>query len=98
MARPGRSGVFIALPARPWGRLLAGRTGALQLEHKVRDLNAVLARRPGSAQLRLTRDLHRLQPRQRQALQRSLPITKGQVLAAALVATHAFAREQGHER
>lgn len=76
------------------------RSNVQQLERKVRDLDAVLARSPGSAELRLrlTRDLHRLQPNQRQALQRSLPITKGQVLAAALVATHAFAREQGHER
>ena len=71
-----------------------------QLERQARDLDAVLARSPGSAELRqrLTRDLRRLQPRQRQALQRSLPVTKGQVLAAALVAGHAFAREQGHER
>jgi hypothetical protein len=66
----------------------------------VRNLDAILARSPGSAELklRLTRDLHGLQPVQRQALQRSLPITKGQVLTAALVATHALAREQDHER
>jgi hypothetical protein len=78
----------------------SARSNVVQLERRVRDLDGVLARSPGSAELklRLTRDLHRLQPRQRQALQRSLPMTKGQVLTAALMATHAFAREQGHER
>jgi hypothetical protein len=71
-----------------------------RLEQRVRDLDGILARTPGSAQLKLRigRDLQRLQPLQRQALARALPISKAQLVTATLVATHAFAREQGHER
>lgn len=78
----------------------AARSNVGAIERQVRDLDSVLAGSPGSAELklRLTREIQRLQPRRRQALHRSLPITKGQVLTAALVATHAFAREQRHER
>lgn len=76
------------------------RATVVRLERRVKDLDAVLARTPGSAQLRLQvgRDLHRLQLPQRQAFRRSLPISKAQLVTATLMATHAFAREQGHER
>jgi hypothetical protein len=76
------------------------RATVVRLERRVRDLDGVLARTPGSAQLKLQvgRDLHRLQPPQRQSFKRSLPISKAQLVTATLMATHAFAREQGHER
>lgn len=76
------------------------KASVVRLERRTKDLDAVLARTPGSAQLRLQigRDLHRLQAPQRQAFQRSLPISKAQLVTATLMATHAFAREQGHER
>jgi hypothetical protein len=48
--------------------------------------------------LQLGRDLQRLQPLQQRSFQRSLPISKAQLVTATLVAAHSFAREQGHER
>jgi hypothetical protein len=72
----------------------------VRLERRVRASDAVLARTPGSAQLRLQvgRDLHRLQPPQRKEFKRSLPISKAQLVTATTITTHVFAREQGHER
>lgn len=76
------------------------RAGVSGLEQRVRDLDAILARTRGSAQLKLQlgRDLQRLQPLQQRSFQRSLPISKAQIVTATLMAAHAFAREQGHER
>jgi hypothetical protein len=76
------------------------RATVVRLERRVRDLDGVLARTRGSAELKLQvgRDLHRLQPPQRQAFKRSLPISKMQLVTATLMAAHGFAREQGHER
>lgn len=78
----------------------AAHSSVSRLEQRVRDLDGILARTPGSAQLKLRigRDLQRLQPLQRQTFQRSLPISKAQLVTATLVAAHSFAREQGHER
>lgn len=76
------------------------RASVSGLEQRVRDLDAILARTPGSAQLKLQfgRDLQRLQPLQQRSLQRSLPISKAHIVTATLAAAHSFAREQGHER
>lgn len=70
------------------------------LEQRVRDLDAILARTRGSEllKLQLGRDLQRLQPVHQRSFQRSLPISKAQIVTATLMAAHAFAREQGHER
>lgn len=76
------------------------RASVSGLEQRVRDLDAILARTPGSAQIKLQlgRDLQRLEPLQQRSFQRSLPISKAQLVTATLVAAHSFAREQGHER
>jgi hypothetical protein len=78
----------------------AARSSVTRLERRVRDLDGVLARGPGSAELKLRigRELNQLQAPQRQVFKRSLPLSKAQLVAATLMATHAFAREQGHER
>lgn len=70
------------------------------LEQRVRDLDSILARTRGSEQLKLQlgRNLQRLQPLQQRSFQRSLPISKAQIVTATLMAAHTFAREQGHER
>lgn len=73
---------------------------AAELEHRVRALDAQLARGAGSAQLqhRIARELRALHPVQRQTFQRSLPMPHQRMLTAAMAVGHAFAREQGHER
>jgi hypothetical protein len=78
----------------------AARSSVTRLERRVRDLDGVLARGPGSAELKLRigRELNRLQAPQRHTFKRSLPLSKAQLVTATLMATHAFAREQGHER
>lgn len=75
-------------------------TVASHLDQRVKQLDAKLARGPGSATLRhrLERQLRALQPARRQALRRSLPISKQRLFTTAMMAARAFAQEQGHER
>jgi hypothetical protein len=76
------------------------RTNVVAHEGKISLLDSELARGTGRAKLqhRLGKQLRALRPHQRNALQRSLPIPHRRMLAAALWAGQAFAREQGHER
>lgn len=76
------------------------KTFASALDQRVKQLDAELARGPGSATLRhrLGHQLHALRPGRRQALRRSLPISHRRLFTAALTGARSFANEQGHER
>lgn len=78
----------------------AAKATVVDLETRMKGLDAELARGPGSASLRhtLDRQLRTLRPAQRTALQRSLPIPQRRLVTAAVMATRSFAYEQGHER
>lgn len=76
------------------------RTTLAQLDRQLKTLNAELAQGQGSSQLRnrLGQALQTLPSPERRALRRALPIPYRRALTAAIAATQAFAREQGHER